>query len=447
MIENSWGIATVWMGLALLASFISIRFKLSVALVEILVGIAAGNLALWLNSHQVLGLTWHLESNEWIMFLAGFGSILLTFMAGAEIEPETLRRYLKESMAIGVASFTAPFFGSMLFARYVSGWDWNAAMICGIALSTTSVAVVYAVMIETGLNETDFGKLILAACFITDFGTVAALGVCFANYDTSLLVFAVVAGMVLWLAPPFVRWFFSRFSTHVSEPGVKMVFFILFGLGALATMSNSEAVLPAYMVGLALAGVFAHQRDTIRRLRTTVFAFLTPFYFLNAGMKVLIPALWASLGLILTLLVVKLVSKAIGVWPLTRAFGFGYRERNYTTLLMSTGLTFGTISALFGLTHGVTGPGGEFRPYIDQNQYSVLVTVVIGSAVIPTVIAQAFFRPDVEPAIALEVKPSRASSVEGDGSLRPPAAPSSQSLNDQGRSANARSIEKGDPHV
>jgi len=189
---------------------------------------------------------------------------------------------------------------------------------------------------------------------------------------------------------------------------VKMVFFILFGLGALATMSSSEAVLPAYMVGLALAGVFAQQRDTIRRLRTTVFAFLTPFYFLNAGMKIDAAALWSGLGLILVLLAVKLLTKMIGVWPLTRMFRFGMRESNYTTLLMSTGLTFGTISALFGLTHGYTDLSGNFHTYINQEQYSVLVTVVIGSAIVPTLIAQRFFKPDIEPVIAFEVAPSAA---------------------------------------
>src|SRR6266568_3767747 len=142
--ESSWGIAAVWMGLAVLASLLSIRFNVSVALVEILVGIAAGNLVLLLDDYQVFGLHWELKSNEWIAFLAGFGSILLTFMAGSEIEPAILRKFFKESMAIGVASFLAPFVGAMLFARYVSvpRWDWNAALICGIALSTTSVAVV-----------------------------------------------------------------------------------------------------------------------------------------------------------------------------------------------------------------------------------------------------------------------------------------------------------------
>ena len=403
--EISWGIAAVWIGLALLASVLSIRFKLSVALVEILVGVAVGNLALLLGHHHLFGWSWKLtpEGNAWIPFLAGFGSILLTFMAGAEIEPAVLRKFFKESMTIGLAGFFGPFLGAMLYARYIIDWDWNAAMICGIALSTTSVAVVYAVMVETGLNETELGKLILAACFVNDLGTVIALGVCFANYDWTLLIFGAVTALAVWLAPRFVGWFFARYGSHVSEPGIKIVFFLLFALGALATQARSEAVLPAYLIGLALASEFARQRDTVRRLRTTIFALLTPFYFLNAGTKVYAPALWTGLGLIGVLLLVKMLTKVVGIWPLTRFFRFGMREGNYTTLLMSTGLTFGTISALFGLTHGITDASGEFHSYINQDQYSVLVTVVIGSAVVPTAIAQAFFKPSIEPAVALAI--------------------------------------------
>ena len=192
-------------------------------------------------------------------------------------------------------------------------------------------------------------------------------------------MFAAVTAVVVWLAPRCVRWFFARFSGHVSEPGIKVVFVLLFALGALAATARSEAVLPAYIIGMALASVFAQHRDTVRRLRTTVFALLTPFYFLLAGTKVYMPALWTGLGLIVVLLAVKMATKIIGVWPLTRLFGLGRREGNYTTLMMSTGLTFGSISALFGLTNG----------YITQGQYSILVTVVIGSAIVPTMIAQA----------------------------------------------------------
>ena len=386
--ELAWGIAAIWLGLALVASLLSIRFKMSVALVEILLGIAAGNVALLLDHYHVFGLHWELKTNQWIAFLAGFGAILLTFMAGAEIEPAVMRRFFKQTMTIGLVGFASPFLAPCSM-RYVSGWDWNAAMICGIALSTTSVAVVYAVMVETGLNETELGKLILAACFVNDLGTVIALGACFANYNWKLVVFAAVTAVVVWLAPRCVRWFFARFSGHVSEPGIKVVFVLLFALGALAATARSEAVLPAYIIGMALASVFAQHRDTVRRLRTTVFALLTPFYFLLAGTKVYMPALWTGLGLIVVLLAVKMATKIIGVWPLTRLFGLGRREGNYTTLMMSTGLTFGSISALFGLTNG----------YITQGQYSILVTVVIGSAIVPTMIAQAWFKPRTEPAV------------------------------------------------
>jgi len=369
--EHTWYVATVWIGLALLASVISMRTAISVALVEICVGVLGGNF---------LGLD---PSAEWISFLAGFGAILLTFLAGAEIEPEVLRKYGKESVSIGFFSFLLPFLGAMAYAYYVANWTLQASMICGIALSTTSVAVVYAVMVETGLNREELGKVILAACFVTDLGTVVALGILFAQYNVWLLIFAVVTVLVLCLTPWFARWFFRTFNGHVSEPEIKLLFFILFGLGWLATHANSEAVLPAYLLGLVVAGLFKDNREMVRHLRTATFALLTPFYFLKAGTIVSLPAIITGIGLIIVLLAVKVAAKFVGVYPLTAAFRFSRKIGMYTTLLMSTGLTFGSISALFGYTRGI----------ITQDQYTILVTVVIGSAVIPTLIAQWFFEP------------------------------------------------------
>ncbi|MEW6350207.1 MAG: cation:proton antiporter [Thermodesulfobacteriota bacterium] len=369
--DQTWYVAMVWMGLALIASVISMRTAISVALVEICVGVIGGNF---------LGLD---PKVEWISFLAGFGAILLTFLAGAEIEPEVLRKYGKESIGIGFFSFLLPFVGAMAYAYYVAGWTPDAAKICGLALSTTSVAVVYAVMVETRLNKTELGKIILAACFVTDLGTVLVLGVLFAHYNMWLTFFAATTALVLLVAPRFVRWFFRTFNGHVSEPEIKLLFVMLFGLGWLATYANSEAVLPAYLLGIVVAGLFQEHREMVRHLRTATFALLTPFYFLKAGTIVSIPAIWTGLGLILVLLAVKVAAKFIGVYPLTSVFRFSRKVGMYTTLLMSTGLTFGSISALFGYSRGI----------ITQEQYTILVTVVIGSAVVPTLIAQWFFQP------------------------------------------------------
>jgi Kef-type K+ transport system membrane component KefB len=378
-IDNIWFIAAAWMGLALLASLISIRLGLSVALAEILIGILAGNF---------LGI----KTTPWIDFLATFGSGLLTFLAGAEIDPASLRRHWRPSLAIGVVSFLLPFVGVWLFAHFVAGWGWQASQIAGIALSTTSVAVVYAVMIESGLNRTDLGKLILAACFVTDFGTVLALGILFATFNGWLVVFVAVTALVLWHLPRVTRWFLATYGQRVSEPEIKFLFLILFVLGGLATTAKSEAVLPAYLVGLVIAGTFLRDRTLAQRMRSIAFSLLTPFYFLKAGLYVALPAVVAGAGLILLLLALKIATKFVGVWPMTRVFRLTPREGMYTTLLMSTGLTFGTISALFGLTNQI----------IDQAQYTILVTVVIGSTVVPTLLAQSFFHPGIPLASAEE---------------------------------------------
>ncbi|MEX1084110.1 MAG: cation:proton antiporter, partial [Xanthobacteraceae bacterium] len=254
-----------------------------------------------------------------------------------------------------------------------------------ISLSTTSVAVVYAVMVETGLNKTELGKIILAACFITDLGTVLALGVTFATFSTWLLAFAAATGVAVWLLPKFAPWFFARVGRRVSEPDIKFLLLVLFALGGFATAVGSEAVLPAYLIGMALAPAFQHDHELPHRMRVIAFTVLTPFYFLKAGSLVEAKALMSGAALIVFFLSLKMATKFLGILPLTRYYKFDNREGMYTTLLMSTGLTFGSISALYGLTNHI----------IDQEQYTILLTVVIGSAVVPTVIAQKWFMPKI----------------------------------------------------
>ncbi len=372
--ESIWLVAATWIGMALVATLISVRLGMSVALVEICVGTLGGNLL-------------DLHSTVWIDFLASVGSVLLTFLAGAEIDLDVMRLKWKETLSIGLASFFAPFLGAMAYAYWIAGWSLPSAQIAGIALSTTSVAVVYAVMLERGYNATELGKVILAACFITDLGTVLALGLLFARYDWWLLAFVLVMAVTLWKLPPVTVWFFAKVGSRISEPETKFILVILFALGALATAAQSEAVLPAYLVGMVLAPLFLANRTLAQRMRVIAFAVLTPFYFLKAGALVSLRAVAAGVTLIAILLVVKIGTKFLGVWPLAYGFRFGRREAMYTTLLMSTGLTFGTISALYGLSHDL----------ISQDQYAALVTVVILSAIVPTVIAERWFDPGGTP--------------------------------------------------
>lgn len=373
-----WALAALWVGLALVATLLSIWLRISAALSEIVIGTVA---QLFIGA--AVGSAFLGTDESWVKFLAGAGAIVLTFLAGAELDPAVFRLRWKEAGAVGLVSFALPFLACAAVARWVLGWAVMPSWLAGVALSTTSVAVVYAVMLEFGFNSTSYGKTVLAACFVTDLGTVLALGLIFAPFTVKTLIFlgaSIVAMFVLpWLTPRF----FQRYGGRPSELEAKFLLLCLFGLGALASWAGSEAVLPAYLIGMVLAGTVGKDHALIRRLRTVTFGLLTPFYFIRAGSFVSIPALVAAPFAFLVFLAAKVGSKIIGVYPVTRAFAAPAKEGMYTTLLMSTGLTFGTISSLYGLSHHI----------IDQGQYSLLVATVIGSAIIPTLLANAFFLP------------------------------------------------------
>jgi Kef-type K+ transport system membrane component KefB len=254
-----------------------------------------------------------------------------------------------------------------------------------VALSTTSLAVVYAVLVETGLTQTHIGKIIMAATFVTDFATALALALLFVTPGPMLLVFIAVSVVAIVGVPRFAPWFFRRYGGRVIEPEIKLIFIILFVLMLFAELGASHAVLPAFIFGLAMARVLAANPTQLRRLRVVAFALLTPFFFLKSGFNVSLPAVLANWPAVLLLLAVKQGAKWLGVFPAARRYV--RQEAWYTTFLMSTGLTFGTIASLYGLNAGL----------LDKAQFSVLVTVVILSAVVPTVIAQRFFQPASPP--------------------------------------------------
>ena len=373
-----WGLAALWLGLALIASLLSIWFRISTALSEIVVGTIAQLIIGAAVGSALLG-----TDESWVRFLSGLGAIVLTFLAGAELDPQVFRLKWKEAASVGLASFLLPFLGCAAAAHYLLGWEPMPSWLAGVAMSTTSVAVVYAVMLEFGFNTTEYGKTILAACFVTDLGTVVALGLIFAPFTIKTLVFLGVGAVVFIVLPWVTPRFFRLYGNRPSELEAKFLLLCLLGIGALAAWADSEAVLPAYLIGMVLAGTVGKDHALIRRLRTLTFGLLTPFYFIRAGSFVSIPDLVAAPVAFILFLLVKVGTKIVGVYPVTRLFGSPNQEAMYTTLLMSTGLTFGTISALFGLSHGI----------INQAQYSALVATVIASAVLPTVIANAFYLP------------------------------------------------------
>jgi Kef-type K+ transport system membrane component KefB len=370
MVENIWFTSAVWMGLAFLACLISLRVPIAVALIELTLGVVAGNLM-------------PLTETEWVSYLASFGAVLLVFLAGAEINPAIFRTHFRASVGVGVASFLVPYVGCMAFARYGLGWSWGESQIAGLAMSMTSVAVVYTSIVETMHSRTTLGMVILAACFITNFVAVAMLGVIFVELNWWLAAFGAATAFAVVALPRVVPWLFRKIGNRPSEPEIRFVVLVLFGLGGLASMAKSEAVLAAFVVGVALAPHFAELPEVAHRIRTIAFSVVTPFFFLKAGALIDAAALWQTGALTAAFLGLKTVTKFAGVVPVMALLGFRPRETIYTCLLMSSGLTFDLIVIAFGLSNGI----------IDKSQYAALSSAVLLSGIVPSVVASLWFQP------------------------------------------------------
>jgi Kef-type K+ transport system membrane component KefB len=368
---SDFALAAVLGGAILVASTISVEIGLSVALIELTAGVIVGN-------------AFHPDLPDWLSFIGSFAGIVLTFLAGAEVDVPQFKREWRASVSIGAVSFFAPSLAAGASAYWALGWNLKQSEIAGIALSTTSLAVVYAVLVETGLNQELVGKRLMSATFVTDFGTAAALSILFIKPNLWIVPFALASVFLIVVLPRISPWFFGRYGDRVIEPEIKLVFASLFVLMWLGDRAHSHAVLPAFVLGLALANHYAQHRQEQERLRVVAFAFLTPFFFLKGGMNVSLPAVWANLGILALLFAAKMVPKLVGVYPLARRFTAPHAA--FTTLLMSTGLTFGTISSLYGLNAHI----------IDRTQFSLLITVVVLSAIVPTAIAQRWFQPHPE---------------------------------------------------
>ena len=166
------------------------------------------------------------------------------------------------------------------------------------------------------------------------------------------------------------------------EPEIKLVFASLFLLMWLGGRAHSHAVLPAFILGLAMSNHYATHRKEQERLRVVAFAFLTPFFFLKGGMNVSTSALWANLGVLALLFAGEDGAEARRASIRSRA-GSPRRTPCSRRCSCRPASRSARSASLYGLNAGI----------IDRTQFSLLIAVVVLSAIVPTVIAQRFYQP------------------------------------------------------
>jgi Kef-type K+ transport system membrane component KefB len=349
----------------LAAGIISLRIKVSSSIIEVFAGVVLAN---------ALGV----GLAQWLDFLGTFGGLILTFLAGAEIEFSLLRNKAKESVVIGSMAFLAPLVGEFLFLSLVAKWSFQATVAAGLALTTTSIAVVYAILTEYELIKMPFAKTIIGVTFVNDILTLIGINFVQPAFDVVTVLFVATLFTMVLLIPKMLKAIVRNYGRRAVELELRFILATLLGVAFFADEAKLHAVFGAFMLGLIFANILQQHQELLSKMRTVTFTLLAPAFFMRAGMLISLPAVLSNLGLVLAMLAVKLGSKVIGTVMLCKRW---IPEASlFSTMLFSTGLTVGTITASLGHDLG----------FLSDSQFSVVVVSVILSAVVPTLIAKRF---------------------------------------------------------
>lgn len=348
-----------------LAGIVGIRSGISSTILEAIAGILLGNF---------MGV----KVEPWLDFLGTFGGLMLILLAGAEVDLVLLVKHARQSFTLGFMAFIIPFIGEMLFLYAFTSWSFLAKIVTSLALTATAIAVIYTLFLESGLLGTDASKLIIAAVFINDIITLMCINLISHEFNsfTLIFIFAIVA-MALGL-PKLLEYIVNHYGKHSSELEIRFIIAVVLGISFLADAGQMQAVFGAFLLGLVSANSIRSYENLLPKIRSITFSLLSPLFFIKAGLLVSLPAVMQSALLIFGLLGMKIISKSIGTYYYNKKWM--PNAPIFSTILFSTGLTVGIVTAAFGRDFG----------FLDQAQFSVVMITVILSAIIPTLIARRF---------------------------------------------------------
>ncbi|GIX06683.1 MAG: hypothetical protein KatS3mg115_1086 [Candidatus Poribacteria bacterium] len=351
--------------LILIAAVLSIELNISVAILEILAGLAAG---IWFLGEG--------HSHQWLEFLANFGLIGLMFFAGFETDEELLRKYWRESLIIALSSYLIPLTATFLVTYFLFSFEFKAAAMVGIGLSTTSLALVYTILRERGALQAEWGQLLLASAMFVDVFCMLSLTLAFEGISWwAALALLPLAGTLLAL-PRLGNWVFSRYSGDLVELKTRFVLLMLLALVLVAESVGVHVALLAFVTGVVFSEMMQQHEILEEKLRSIIFGFMAPLFFFQAGASIELDNLRGSVLLFFAVMTVLVfgIKYAATYFPMRRIAGKPLAR--LAALAFNYQLSFSIIVASFGLREGV------FSEAVYSAMMCVVLVTVVASSVL-----------------------------------------------------------------
>lgn len=360
------------------------RVKLPSVVLELVVGIVIGP--------AVLG--W-VQIDATIEVIALVGLVFLLFLAGLEIEFEQLRGRVLKLAGLGWA-------GSFAIAVAI-GYALKGAglvqtpLLVAVILSATSLGVIIPVLKDAGEIATPFGRLVVAAGTIADFGAIILLSILFtgeAGTTATLLLIATLIGMAVALYLVVTG---AERSRRISDDLVRLqdttaqirvrgAIVVLVAFAALAESLGLEVILGAFAAGALITLVDRDGQMTHPLFRAKLeaigFGFFIPVFFVSSGVRFDLDALVSSMGAFVMVPLFLLALLAVrGIPALAYRGEIGTRRSIVAALFQATSLPFIVAAAAIGLELDLIA-AGEAAALVAAGLLSLLVFPLAGLTIL-----------------------------------------------------------------
>lgn len=354
-------------GLIIFAGFIAIKLSIVSAIFEILAGVIAFNF-------------FNFPGAEVIDVLAELGILALMFFAGLEIDFDVLKKNAKSSMVIGSASFLSPFLAVYFITAYFLHFSYEQALLSAVALSTTSIALVYPLLLKSKERLDNTGKKILSAAMIVDLLSMIALSLMFSDITYITIAFILAFAIFSYFVPYFGERIFSHYKGNTVELEFKIILFLILGIGIAGEAIGIEAVFLAFILGIITSGVIVEHVKLWDKLRGITFGFLAPIFFFKVGTTLSLIALFENIWLILLLFAVSFISNFAGTYIFSKKY-MG-RKTRYISILFNSQLSLGIVAATIGYELEIFNTG----------IYASVVGAVVLSSVLASILSKSNYK-------------------------------------------------------
>ncbi len=359
--------------LIFIAGVLSIELYISAAVLEIIAGVIGYNV-------------FHLEPPVFFDFIAQFGLLGIMFFAGLETDTKILKRHIRSSLQIGIMGYLFPFAGVFFISHVLLKYSIALSILISLSLSTTSLALVYAVLREQKTNIGESKHVILGSAMIIDMLSMLTLTLLIGYVSMEMLLYAIVLIVILVSAKKFGPRLIERYKGSEAELEIRFILLLLLIIPFFSEkLMVSEAVF-AYLIGLILSDISEHHEVLVEKMRGIVFGFLGPAFFFKAGL--LINLSFFSIELLLLISAFTLIAylfKFIGVYLASRNI-MGDKKGKMAGLYFNFRLSFGIAAAIIGLSIGL----------LSIELYTIIVLVVLITSLISTVLLKLYYREPLE---------------------------------------------------